>query len=348
MRTNIRWDNNMPTQIKGDLIAHDGVDNSRVAVGANDTVLASDSTALAGVAFKSLDSALGYVKGPASSTDRAIVFWDGVTGKLVRNYSAAPRGDSSGNLQWSSTKAAQFGSANAEIKSNSDGSLDVVVVDVLSIEAATIIQVQSAHPGDIVLGANGFSVVPNTDDGVSIGSDSLRYSSLKAFKIHLVAGSSSGQIVKVGGLLSVNATTVGNIGTGEDTLMSYSVPANSMSANGASIWFEASGAIAGTAATKRLRVVWGSTTFLDTSTSIPTSTALIWHLRGRIIRTGASAQKCYAALTLDSATFPGTAAYDTASESLSGAVALKVTGEATNNDDIVQETMVVGHHPAIT
>lgn len=50
------FDNLAPTTSKGDIIVHDGTDNIRIAVGANDTVLTADSAQASGVKWASVSA----------------------------------------------------------------------------------------------------------------------------------------------------------------------------------------------------------------------------------------------------------------------------------------------------
>src|SRR5690606_35997814 len=75
---------------------------------------------------------------------------------------------------------------------------------------------------------------------------------------------------KLGGTLSVNTTNVGNVGSGEDDLMTYSVPANTLNGNGQRITFRATGTLANNADSKRIRVYFGSDTLVDTGIGLPT------------------------------------------------------------------------------
>lgn len=193
------------------------------------------------------------------------------------------------------------------------------------------------QPTQVIIGV---TLNPNPDTTRDLGSTALRW---RNAYLKPVAGAG----MKVGGLLSALTTTTGNVGTGEDDLLSYSVPAALLAANGDSIFFQAAGTIANNVNAKRIRVKFGATTILDSGAAgIPVSTAIEWTLQGRIIRTGAATQKCHATLNTSSISFTGFSSYETAAETLSGAVVLKLTGEATSDNDIVQEAMTVEFSPA--
>lgn len=145
--------------------------------------------------------------------------------------------------------------------------------------------------------------------------------------------------------LTVNTTTVGNVGTGEDDLRTYSVPAATLAVNGDHLVWEAAGTFAGTANDKRVKVKFGATTMFDTGVLAITA-AGDWQVNGLIIRTGAATQKNVARWSCTDAALSTATDYTTAAETLSGAVTLKLTGEATANNDIVQELLIVRLLPA--
>lgn len=145
--------------------------------------------------------------------------------------------------------------------------------------------------------------------------------------------------------LTTNTTTVGNIGAGEDNLMSYTIPAATLGTLGNRVTFAAAGTIANSINAKRLRLKYGATTVLDTGAAgIPISVAGAWELRGSCIRTAATTQKCSATFS-SSTTLMAFSGYSTAAETLSGTVILKLTGEATTDNDLVQETLQATYCP---
>jgi hypothetical protein len=137
-----------------------------------------------------------------------------------------------------------------------------------------------------------------------------------------------GTAFALGGVLNVNTTTTGNVGAGEDDLITYSIPAAQMSVNGDSIDFDMAGTFAATVNAKRLRVYFGATAIFD-STSLVLN-GLAWRVHGKIIRTGAATQKATIEATVGgtllSAVNSTITQYTTPGETLSGAVIIKATG----------------------
>ena len=148
---------------------------------------------------------------------------------------------------------------------------------------------------------------------------------------------------KVGGTIDVNTTAVGNVGTGEDDLITFSVPANTLATNGDRIQFQMSGTFAANANAKQVKIKYGATTLLATGALL--FNGADWTATGTIIRTGAATQKAYCNFVSGSTLLSSTADYTTPAETLSGAVTLKATGEATSNNDITQELNIVEFHP---
>ncbi len=143
--------------------------------------------------------------------------------------------------------------------------------------------------------------------------------------------------INLGGTLVTDTTQTGNVGAGEDTLQSYTVPVF-MTSNGFGFSFVASGTIANNANAKRLRVKFGGTTILDTGASgIPVSTAIDWGIAGIVIRTSNTTQKAFVTLTTNTTTLTSFCDYTTPAETLSSTVTFLITGEAVSNNDIVKE-----------
>jgi hypothetical protein len=151
--------------------------------------------------------------------------------------------------------------------------------------------------------------------------------------------------ISVDRTLNVNTTAVGNVGIGEDDLMSYTVPAATLATNGDHLAFAAAGRLAATANNKRIRVKYGATTLFDTG-SLAVTAASDWMLDGQIIRVDGTNQKAHVRLVSSDALVVATVDYTTPAETLSGTVVLKLTAEATADNDVVEETLTIRFLPA--
>lgn len=180
------------------------------------------------------------------------------------------------------------------------------------------------------------------------GTNGLEYrSTLLAAKYTARAGTST-STYNAAGLIVVDTTQTGNVGVGVDTLQTNSIAANTLAANGDTLVIEADGTFANTGASKQIILNFGTTAIL----TLPTSTygfsaASAWRIRAKIVRTGAATQKASAEIILNNSegVLPYTF-YTTPTNTLSGAVGLWLTGEATADNDIVKEICTVDFKPA--
>lgn len=143
--------------------------------------------------------------------------------------------------------------------------------------------------------------------------------------------------------MSVNTTAVGNVGSGEDDLLTYSVPAATLAKNGDSLWFEAAGSLANNANSKNVRVRFGTSGTNLILAFTATDADKKWLLRGRIFRTGATAQQSHC--VFQHATATQTENASATDQTLSGAVTLRITGEGVATDDIRCHSLIVGIDP---
>jgi hypothetical protein len=143
-----------------------------------------------------------------------------------------------------------------------------------------------------------------------------------------------------GGSLDFQYTPTGNVGTGEDTLLTFTLPANALSTQRV-VCHHASGITANNANAKTLKVYFGAQTI---SATLTTSIAADWTVDAKIYCTGANTQRYVVKVQeVDQAT--GTTksfvAQGTLSEVTSGTIVIKLTGTATSNNDIVQNTSLI-------
>jgi hypothetical protein len=140
--------------------------------------------------------------------------------------------------------------------------------------------------------------------------------------------------------LNVNTTGVGNVGVGEDNLITYSLIGGTLAVDGDSVVVEMGGTFAASLNNKQLKFYFGSTVVLDTG-ALAITLAGSWFFKMTVTRTGAATQKIMAMLNTSQSAMLANASYVTAAETLSGAVTIKATGTATSNDDVRQEMLAV-------
>jgi len=131
-----------------------------------------------------------------------------------------------------------------------------------------------------------------------------------------------------------DVSTIGNVGVGEDNLLSFVIQANVLANNGDYFECDAFGEFAANANNKTLKCKFGTATIFNTgAVAFNTSN---WRLNVKILRTGASAQKCIATFWSNDATTPFLQEINTTANSLASNQTVQFTGEATSNDDITQ------------
>ena len=208
--------------------------------------------------------------------------------------------------------------------------------------AATLLQVSVID----VAGANRYVTLAGSNSGnptigVSGGSLALSAAVIGASTIACTAGTGTGQPVMIG-TLHVDTTAVGNVGAGTDDLMTYSLPANSLSANKKGVRITVWGRCANNANAKTVSLLFGAT-----SISIPTRTSVdhAWRVVCTVIRTGSGAQLLSAEVhgsTVNSTTVSDNGVSEsTPAETDTAAITIKCTAVGVADNDIVQKGLHV-------
>lgn len=154
--------------------------------------------------------------------------------------------------------------------------------------------------------------------------------------------------------LNVSTSVLGNVGAGLDNLHSYSVPAGSLASNGDYLEVSFGGSFATNDADKRVVVSFGGQTAFDSGLrDLDTGT---WRITLTIVRVSSTTARISGSSALglivqgvDGALDTGNSRYYfasfnalvTVSDMGANALTLLVQGEATNNDDVTQNTSVV-------
>ena len=126
----------------------------------------------------------------------------------------------------------------------------------------------------------------------------------------------------------ITSATLPTSGTGETTLASISVPANTMVNNGDSLEFEATFNLTGGSGNNTIKVYFGATT-ITTWGPFGTSSGIVI-IRGRVIRISNTSEFAYATTLVGGVVIAQGVETASASptETLSGAVLLRCTGQA--------------------
>lgn len=184
---------------------------------------------------------------------------------------------------------------------------------------------------------------PNLSGTVGILSATQSWTSTNTFtgQVLKTAGIGSAR-ARPGGPINVNTTAVGNVGAGEDDLISYTVPANTLNTNGDFLDFEFFGTFAANANNKTVKCYFGATNIFNSGAQAENGGS--WKVSGKIIRTGAATQKAIVEFITDGILFTDDITYTATALTLSSTNILKCTGEATADNDIVNEALIVNFY----
>lgn len=215
------------------------------------------------------------------------------------------------------------------------GRTSTVTTKVTAVDLQTV----RVSQGGSILGISNVPIQGNTINEVNVGDTvELRTSQGKVYAVLVRPSTSAAIIAAIASTLpAVNTQTIGNSAGIETDLAGNNLAANVLSRNGEAVEFWATGTFAATGSTdKQIRVRFGSALILDTG-ALAITAAKDWVLQGSVVRTGATTQKCRVMITTSSSVLVATADYAIATENLSLAVLLRVTGQGTNASDVVGE-----------
>lgn len=154
--------------------------------------------------------------------------------------------------------------------------------------------------------------------------------------LHNAGGGS--ETFRANGHILTDLTAASNTTTNEDTLITFSLPANSLDANGKGVRVRAWGTTDSTFASKTIRVYFGSTVLISNNISNqPVSQT--WLFAADIFRTGANTQDAIA--TGQVGAIAQMLSFQIATEDTTGAIVIKVTGQGTAASQITAEGMSV-------
>ena len=149
------------------------------------------------------------------------------------------------------------------------------------------------------------------------------------------------QFARVAGVIFVDATDRGNVGTGEDDLSTFTLPADTLKNAKDRIVGRAVFKTANNGNVKNMRLYVGSNLIYTISTTLALET-FVWDFE--IIVDATNSIRVWARSTRNGGV---NTTYTTASVTLSSNQTIKFTGEGTSDNDLVQKTMSLQFTPAI-
>jgi len=157
-------------------------------------------------------------------------------------------------------------------------------------------------------------------------------------RIEGVHAGNSDEVMEGMAKANLNLTAVGNVGAGEDDLITYTLPAEALMKTGSGVRIKAWGTAANNGNAKTLKAYFGGQLIL--TYSLTTSQAGLWEINAIVGKTGSNTQDYHSRLD-ESPNDQVHQENGTGAQTDTNAIVIKCTGEATANNDIVQEGMLV-------
>lgn len=178
-----------------------------------------------------------------------------------------------------------------------------------------------------------------------VSADTATYPSLTELAyLKGVTSSVQTQLNSKGSILEINTTPVGNVGGGTDDLQTYSVPGGTLSVDEDYLEFEFWGTMLLTGVVTSINALFGAMALLGGAIAIPTTSgSATFCIKGKIIRLSATTQIGITSFSwTDGSAVSHIANYiSVGTETLSGAVTLKMQATATNNNDVSETLSIV-------
>jgi hypothetical protein len=186
-------------------------------------------------------------------------------------------------------------------------------------------------------------IIANTDpvyvDSVSyIGLAQIRVLSQIGDVLAVISDGASWQVMSEIITSVVNTNSVGNVGGGESDLITIDQAAYTLASDGDYVTIDAYGTVTNTASAKYIRMYFGSSEILGKNAAGGTASG--WYISAIVNRIDSTNQIAQGSVNTVGNTQGGTN-YTTPAEDLTSAVTIKCTGNATNNNDIIQNCMIL-------
>ncbi len=155
-----------------------------------------------------------------------------------------------------------------------------------------------------------------------------------------------GDLYNLGGRLITDNTAIGNITSGEDNLITFTLQKNTLHNDGDVIEIIAYGTTATNGNNKTIKLIIGSTTLF--STGVLAFNNKSWCMRSTITRTSSATQQAITTFSGDLSLLTTTATFVSGTEDFTTNLIIKCTGTSgsSTTDDVIQKGLVITMFPA--
>lgn len=200
--------------------------------------------------------------------------------------------------------------------------------------------VHSQSPSTIVPAF--YAIMPNGSSGATFKAETNGIQSFAFMPSGKLIGgmnspTSNQQFSAIGNAKS-ETTGYGSISTTLTNLANFTLIGNALANNGDYLEQDAFGEFENNANNKQLTIVYGATTIFDT-TALPFGTAALanWRINLKIVRTGASSQKCIVTFWSNDGTTSFLQTYTPSGEDMTTNKTIQYKGQGTTTNDVYQE-----------
>lgn len=149
--------------------------------------------------------------------------------------------------------------------------------------------------------------------------------------------------LSLSGMLKVDTTSAENSGTGATDLITYSLPANSLTNDGDVLEIKAWGKYAANSNNKTVALAFGSQTIL--TTGIKSANDATWSIKATIIRTSESSQEIVSEIISSHASVLDSATRTAGTQTNAAALIIKCVGTGGATSDITQYALKINLTP---
>lgn len=225
-----------------------------------------------------------------------------------------------------------------------DSKSDITSLGTMAFQNASNVNITGGNLSGVTLASSTMTnstmtnsaISGGTLDSVAITGSTFTTGTISNSDITIRVGGTTTDI-PIGGTLHVDTTPVGTVGTGEDTLITYAMPANALNANDQYLEIYAWGVTDAGVTNKEVKLKIGSTTLIATGlVSVGNSD---WSIRSRIVRTGSNTAQAITSIV--SFAFPDTAFYWDVTEDFTTSLNIFCTGQGSATNDVIQQGMLI-------